>query len=120
MATSAWARAITPEQKMQRSREIAERDHLMYRARYLRTNEYGEAVFMVPSRTQAYRQHAVRRTPTGEWSCTCEAAQWGNPCGHVGAAAHCWQQVEQAMTAAAAEANRRYHEFAEWLETQGY
>lgn len=117
---AARARSLTPEERFARSHELAERDHLLYRSHYAGINDAGDTVFSVPSRSQRGRHHIVCRAPDGHWSCSCEAAQYGLPCGHLGAAIFHFRQIERAMTAAAAEANRRYQEFGAFLETCGW
>jgi hypothetical protein len=117
---AARARLMTGSEKLARSIEIAERDHLMFRSRYHGANELGEAVFSVPSRAQPGRVHVVRLAAAGVWLCGCTAAEHGLPCGHVGAAARHWAQIYQAMTEAGQRANAQYVSFGEWLEARGY
>ena len=114
------ARTMPPAEKLQRSLQIAEHDHLLYRARLHPTNDAGERVFSVPSRTQPGLFHVVRLTPTGAWCCGCPAGEHGLPCGHVGAAFHLWRQIEQAMSEAGMRAQRAYESFGAWLDQRQY
>jgi hypothetical protein len=112
------AHRMTVEERMTRSRQLALVQQLLYRSVWSGANANGEQVFTVPSRSVSGRQHTVLLRPTGTWHCTCPAWSWGLPCGHVGAAAHHWEQIEQAMSEAGQRANERYHALVEYIEQQ--
>jgi hypothetical protein len=120
MVLATWARTMTRDDKTARSLEIAERDHLTYRAKYHGMSAQGEAKFSVPSRSQLHEYRIVRLSAQGGWQCGCPAATHGMPCGHIGSAAHLWQQISAAMSEAGQRAQRDYDAFADWLERRGY
>ena len=119
-AVAPRARAMTRDEWLTRAIEIADRDHLTFRAKWHQGQEQDAQVFSVPSRSQPNRYHIVRLRADGSWSCSCPANEHGLPCGHVGSAAHLWRQVAEAMTEAGLRAHQSYLDFCEWLETRGY
>lgn len=113
---AARARRLTPEEWNHRALELAWNERTIGTLRYLMTDPDGTHLYSAASRSRPELPHVIRiNVQRTSVTCDCEAASWGSPCSHAGAALYALQQMISSTGARNMAGQRQYEYWANML-----